>query len=335
MAKPVRRRGKYLTNLDMPCQGLPCPDPLPHNHRKRLACRTLEEFDLKTAELKLIRKQLRHGVAKGEMTWEVFKIKFMIYSKGKNEQTHYRDLLAIRYLEKYYPISQLKQVTPELLTGLKQKLQNDKKGAWNINRILSALKAMMRFAELSKFIEPQIWSFTWPIPTPKGRLLYWKTDEITTLYAHCKGKWLTVAKLAIEAGLRREEIHTLKMENIDFERNRINIVGDETWVPKDFERRVIPMKLSLSKHLKAIKGQYAIGDKRPSLDSMSVYFRRLVDNANLRGSLHTGRHTYGSHSAMQGIPLEVIQKRMGHESIRTTEIYIHLCPDKMQEMYAA
>lgn len=335
MARPVKRRGQYLTNLDMPCNGVDCPKPLPHNHRKRISCRTLEEFDLKTAELKLMRKQLKHGVTKGEISWQAFKQRFLPYSQGKHAQTHYRDTLAIRYLEKFYPVSELKQITPELLTGLKQKLKENKKGAWNINRVLTALKAMMRFAELSKFIDPQIWRFTRPIPTPRGRLLYWKTDEIIALYAHCRGKWLTIAKLAIEAGLRREEIHTLKLENVDFIRNRINIVGDETWIPKDFERRVIPMKLSLSKHLKTLKGIYAIGDDRPTLSSMSSYFRDLVDKANLPGSLHTGRHSYGSHSAMQGIPLAIIQQRMGHESIKTTQIYAHLCPDITQEMYAA
>lgn len=335
MAKPLKRNGHYLTNLDMPCNGVNCQKALPHNHRKRLSCRTMEEFDLKTAELKLIRKQLRHGVARGEMSWGAFKQRFTVYSKGKNDQTHYRDKLAIRYLEHYYPISQLKQLTPELLTGLKQKLLDEGKGDWNINRVLSALKAMMRFAELSKFIDPQIWRFTRRIPTPKGRLLYWQSDEITALYAHCKGIWQTVAMLAIEAGLRREEIHTLKRANVDFERNRIHIVGDESWVPKTFERRQIPMKATLARHLKIGTGEYVLGNKRPSLDSMSVYFGRLVRAANLPGSLHTGRHTYGSHLAMEGIPLEVIQKRMGHESIKTTEIYIHLCPDKMQAVYAA
>lgn len=338
MSRPIKYEGGYKTNLDMPCSGVDCrtpAKPLPHTHRRRYACRTLEEFDLKTAELKLIRKELKHGARKGEMTWGAFKAKFTVYSKGKNPQTHYRDRLAIRYLEKYYPISQLKQITPELLTGLKQKLKDDNKGAWNINRILSALKAMMRFAEESKLIEPQIWRFARRIPTPKGRLAFWYDHEIKALYVHCKGIWLTIAKLAIEAGLRREEIHTLKLENVDFVRNRINIVGDNDWTPKTYERRHIPMKASLAKHLKGLQGHYVLGNKRPSLDTMSVYFKRLIKKAGLSGSLHTGRHTYGSHLAMGGVPPSVIQQRMGHESIKTTEIYAHLCPDITQERYAA
>lgn len=338
MPKPIKRGNRYITNIDMPCQGIACGEALPHNHRKRLSFKTKEEHDIEAAKLLLMRRQLKYGAIKGELLWQTFKIRFMVYSGGKNKQTHYRDKLAIRYLEYYYPITYLKQVTPDLLTALKQKLLDDGKRAWNINRILTALKAMMRYAEASKLLDAQVWRLARPMPTPKGRLKFWTIDETKALYGVCRGKWLTVAMLAIEAGLRREEIQTLKVSNVDFKMNRIHIVGDETWIPKDFERRWIPMKQTLRNHLlKVFKDGriYAIGDARLKLGGMTNYFRRLVKDAGLTGSLHTGRHTYGSHLAMQGIPEGVIQKRMGHASIRTTEIYTHLCPDKTQELYAA
>ncbi len=338
MPRPIKIGNKWKTNIDVPCNGVNCPreKPLPHKHRRRITCATKDEAEAKTSAFQLARKQLREGTTKGEMAWEAFKFRFLIYSRAKAAQTHDRDKLAIRYLERFYPISQLKQITPELLTCLKQKLIDWGKRAWNINRVLSALKAMMRFAEDSKFVEPQTWRLTRMIPTPKGRLHYWETGEIKAIYERCNGIWETIARLAIEAGLRREEIHTLKVENVDFKRNRIHIVGDEHWIPKDFERRWIPMKPTLSEYLKkAINGsEYVLGDKRPSLGVMSSYFRKLISKAGLRGSLHTGRHTYGSHLVMK-VPLSVIQKRMGHASIKTTEIYTHLSVDKTDEVYEA
>ena len=49
---------------------------------------------------------------------------------------------------------------------------------------------------------------------------------------------------------------------------------------------------------------------------------------------HDLRHTYGSHLAMRGIPLKVIQELMGHATIEMTNRYAHLSPDTRREAVA-
>jgi site-specific recombinase XerD len=39
-------------------------------------------------------------------------------------------------------------------------------------------------------------------------------------------------------------------------------------------------------------------------------------------STHWLRHTYGSHSAARGVPQDVLQANLGHESLATTSIYV-------------
>ena len=39
-------------------------------------------------------------------------------------------------------------------------------------------------------------------------------------------------------------------------------------------------------------------------------------------STHWIRHTYGSHSAARGVPQDVLQANLGHESLATTSIYM-------------
>ncbi|WP_414640764.1 tyrosine-type recombinase/integrase [Archangium sp.] len=39
------------------------------------------------------------------------------------------------------------------------------------------------------------------------------------------------------------------------------------------------------------------------------------------------RHTYGSHLAMRGVPLKVIQALMGHATIEMSMRYAHLAPE--------
>jgi site-specific recombinase XerD len=42
---------------------------------------------------------------------------------------------------------------------------------------------------------------------------------------------------------------------------------------------------------------------------------------------HDLRHTYGSHLAMRGVALKVIQELMGHATIEMTMRYAHLSPE--------
>jgi integrase len=43
-------------------------------------------------------------------------------------------------------------------------------------------------------------------------------------------------------------------------------------------------------------------------------------------TLHTLRHTYASHLALQGVPIQQISLLLGHKNLQTTLIYAHLLP---------
>ena len=58
-------------------------------------------------------------------------------------------------------------------------------------------------------------------------------------------------------------------------------------------------------------------------------FRRAVQKSGIatRASVHTLRHSYASHLHAAGVSLRLIQAILGHQSLRTTQIYTHLTPD--------
>ena len=49
-------------------------------------------------------------------------------------------------------------------------------------------------------------------------------------------------------------------------------------------------------------------------------------------TIHGLRHSYATHLVEQGIPLKAVKDLLGHNSIKTTEIYLHLSNEFMKNI---
>jgi integrase len=270
--------------------------------------------------------------------WEEFKAVYLAWARAeKSPRTIKLETAAISQLEEFHPISKVEQVTPNLLDDFKAHLKNAGKVLpATINRRVRAIKAIMKMAERKHFAPVQNWREVSRYKEPKGKLHFFTAPEVKRIISYCKPPWLTVCLLGARAGLRRAEIHTLTWADIDFKAGRVHISPKEGWMPKDNERRYIPMADDLKAHLRAARassrGSYVVMGEdgaRITIDGLTTGFRDRVHRAGLTGGIHTLRHTFASHLAQAGVPLYSISKMLGHSSITTTEIYAHLCPDVM------
>jgi len=153
----------------------------------------------------------------------------------------------------------------------------------------------------------------------------------------------SAVRLGLYAGLRREEMCWCRWDWLD-DRRRILIVQEahsvsgQTWVPKDYEARRLDVKAVLTEYLAEDRNrQEALGRVGPFIlagkyegkplgtDALQHSFSRMVtaEGMDRRITLHALRHTYCTELLRAGVDLRTVQRRMGHSSIRTTEVYLH------------
>jgi integrase/recombinase XerD len=137
-------------------------------------------------------------------------------------------------------------------------------------------------------------------------------------------------------GLRVSELVSLKISDLFFEEGFIKITG------KGNKQRFVPIgnltqkyihiyKNNVRTYLNIKKGQEdtLFLNRRGGQLSRAMVFTIIKDLAtkielNKNISPHTLRHSFATHLLENGADLRSIQLMLGHESITTTEIYVHL-----------
>ncbi|MBC5837241.1 site-specific tyrosine recombinase XerD [Flavobacterium muglaense] len=137
-------------------------------------------------------------------------------------------------------------------------------------------------------------------------------------------------------GLRVSELVSLKISDLFFEEGFIKVTGKgnkQRFVPVgDLCRKYIEIyKDTVRVHVNVKKGHNDILflNRRGSQLTRAMIFTIIKDLAvkielTKKISPHTFRHSFATHLLENGADLRSIQLMLGHESITTTEIYLHL-----------
>lgn len=143
-------------------------------------------------------------------------------------------------------------------------------------------------------------------------------------------------------GLRVSELINLEINKIFFDEEYIVVTG------KGNKERIVPIspvaineiKLYLDdrNHLDIKSGEENIlflNRRGRRLTRVMIFYiiKQLAELAGIRKEIspHTLRHSFASHLLEGGANLRAIQQMLGHESIATTEIYIHIDRTRLRD----
>ena len=137
-------------------------------------------------------------------------------------------------------------------------------------------------------------------------------------------------------GLRVSELLDLKLSDLYFEEDFIKVTGKgdkQRFVPIseinkkyiNIYRKEIRIHLTIKKGAEDILFLNRRGNKLTRAMIFTV-IKQLAQDIGLKKSIspHTFRHSFATHLLQNGADLRAIQQMLGHESITTTEVYMHV-----------
>ncbi|HEY1656152.1 MAG TPA: tyrosine-type recombinase/integrase [Candidatus Tumulicola sp.] len=150
---------------------------------------------------------------------------------------------------------------------------------------------------------------------------------------------LAILELLYAAGLRRAEVTTIDLKDLDLRAREIRIHG------KGSKERVVVFNRTAGEAIEAylrVRPQSRdealfLGRGGKRLSPMHVWriFRDVyrVSGIAQHASPHTLRHSFATHLAENDVDLETIREFLGHESLATTGIYLKMSMQHKKRVY--
>jgi integrase len=224
-------------------------------------------------------------------------------------------------------------------------------GAGTINRELQVIRGIVRMAASDDYGLLQKAPTVKMEKEPEGRLRYldlievktesgsrWESPEATRLLDEClkasthpistnrSPRLHALVVVALHTGMRKGELLGLEWPRVDFSRGVIQLEKTNAG-----RRREIPMNRAVYDALSALPKTGA----RVFPSTYRTAFEHAVVRAKLHDfTFHALRHTFASWLTMKGRPLKEVSELLGHSSVKMTERYAHLAPERLRDAVA-
>ena len=219
----------------------------------------------------------------------------------------------------------------------------------SIDRKLSSLRGFYKYLANEKMISSN--PFTLVNGPKKSKKLprYFEYNELEEMFlvpdtsTPLGQRDLLLLEMLYGTGCRVGELVSIKVEDIDLGRRAILILGkgnkERYLTYGDYCSDALEQYLKDGYHQlnKENNGYLFLNNNGGVLTERGVRYilDRIIQQTGIHKNIspHMIRHSFATHLLNEGCDLLTVQKLLGHESIKATQIYTHITTDRLKEVY--
>jgi len=273
----------------------------------------------------------KHGFsgAYEPVIFEKFAVEFIEkYSKlNKRKNSVRSDKNGLQNLNAFFGKKALDAITPRLVEGYKATRKLKVSNA-SVNREITLLKTILNTAVLWEIIPKNLIAGkrVRRLEEPNRGMRILTPEEASRLIDGADKGLQPFLIIALQTGMRRNEILSLGWKDIDFASHEIRVDAETS---KSKKERFVPMNPLVEAVLFALpktSPQFIFLNKATGsyIKDIKTAFRTACRKARIKGlRVHDLRHTAATWMVEDGVDIVTIKEILGHASLETTQRYCH------------
>lgn len=219
----------------------------------------------------------------------------------------------------------------------------------SIDRKLSSLRGFYQYLANEGIVSNNVFSLLNGPKKEKKLPRYFEYNELESLFEACDlssalgQRDRLILEMLYATGVRVGELVSIKVSDINFSSRTILILG------KGNKERIVPygdyceeiLKLYLKDGYLFLNTQNSpylfLNARGGRLTERGVRYllEEIIKKTSVQKNIspHMIRHSFATHLLNQGCDLMTVQKLLGHESIKATQIYTHVTTDRLRSVY--
>jgi tyrosine recombinase xerC len=246
-------------------------------------------------------------------------------------------------------IENLQKADKKMVRNFIIHLNNQKLSKRSINRKISTLKSFYNFLlRISEIKTSPLEGISMLKFYAEKQIPFSEEEMKHLLFILEEAQVELLDKLIIEVlyqtGMRRAELCNLPLENVNFSRNEIVVIG------KGNKERIVPISPDLSKVLKI----YYLEHRKPTAEAERYFFvsskgKKITEkfvylmvtsylsqvSLKEKKSPHILRHSFATHVLNGGAEISKVKKIMGHASLASTQVYTNANIEQLKKVFRA
>ena len=218
----------------------------------------------------------------------------------------------------------------------------------SIDRKLSGLRGFYKFLANEGYVSKNVFSLVSGPKKERKLPRYFEYNELEELFNVCDDtpmgqRDLLILEMLYGTGVRVGELVNIKVKDIDLSTKSILILGkgnkERIVTYGEYCEEALVTYLNDGYHRLNIKNEdYLFLNKNGGVITergVRYVLEQIIKRTSLNKNIspHMLRHSFATHLLNEGCDLITVQKLLGHESIKATQIYTHVTTDRLKEVY--